>query len=215
AVWGMAWFLIASAALAETFPMWSSYRCVFASFGLGLALAAPLAAASPALLAPLAALQLALFAVSPAAPRNVAPVPIEVGEFDYRHFVRLERMVRETRSALLRRYPRLPHRAMVGQHNLPLMSEYVFAGSNALQVWYRDSTLSWIRFDRFRSERDAPVAAFVEYQPTGAPQFVLVDVAAMRGLISASERIRDSQWERGLAALDSAEAAQRDTMARV
>jgi len=215
AAWGLAWFLLASASLAETYPSWSAQRCVFGAAGLGVALAALLGAVHPALLAPLVALQLALFAASPAAPRAITTDPVEAGEFDFRHFVRLERITREVRELLAARLPTLPHGARVAQHNLPLRSEHVFADSRALQTWYRDSTLRWVRFDEFARDPALPVAGLVEYQPHGSPQFAFVEPDAMRALLAASERARAADCAGALAALARADAAQRDTAARI
>src|SRR5262249_20913880 len=108
AAWGLAWFLLASAALAETYPSWSAQRCVFGAIGLGVACAAVLGAAHPALLAPLLAVKLFLFAASPVASRTIATEPVDSGEFDVRHFARLERITRDVRVLLAARLPALP-----------------------------------------------------------------------------------------------------------
>jgi tetratricopeptide (TPR) repeat protein len=161
------------------------------------------------------ALKLFLFAASPAAPRTITAEPVDAGEFDFRHFARLERLVHEARTTLTTRFPALPHGAIVSQHQLPLLTEYAFAGSRALQVWYRDSTLQWVRFTDFEHDPHAPVVGVLEYEPRGPRQVALVEGDAVRGLFTASDRARTSDWAGALAALDHADSVQRDTAAAV
>jgi len=216
AAWGAAWFVAASLPLAEVYPSWSAQRAVFASVGLGLSLAALLAAASPWLLAPLVALRLVTFLASPGAVGAVTALPAEAGgEFDFRHFSRLQSFTRETRDLLHERLPRLPAGAAIGDHNLPQLTRHTYAGDRALQVWYRDTTLRWVPFEEFRRAPTQPVAAFVEYQPHGAHALALVEGSAMRMLFSAGDAMRSGRFTDALDSLDRAGEVQSDTSAAV
>lgn len=213
---GAAWFAAATLPLVEVYPTWSAQRCVFASAGLGLSIAGLLAAASPYLLAPLVALRLFTFAMSPGATSAVTAAPAEAGgEFDFRHMARLQWFTRHTRDVLEERFPKLPPRSVISDHALPLQVRHALAGDRALQVWYRDSTLRWLAFEDYRSSPSTPVTAFVEYQPRGPRPLALVDGAAMRGLFEASEHFQRAELREAIAALDRAEASQRDTAAAV
>lgn len=213
-LWGLAWFVLSSVMLAETYPSWSAQRCVFGAVGLGIALCGLLGAAHPLLPAGLVALQLATFAwASPPAPLISAEHPV-ADEFNYQHFVRLERIVREVRTTLQTRFPALPPGAVVGQHGMPQMSEHAFAGSRALQVWYRDSTLRWTRWDQF-DPSDSRVVGFVEFQPHGRDAFAIVEADAARELLQAMSAVRSADWSTARRSLEAAEAAQRDPHARL
>jgi hypothetical protein len=106
-------------------------------------------------------------------------------------------------------------RARIGDHHLPFLTRHALAGDRALQVWYRDTTLRWIGFEDFRRAPTTPVAAFVEFQPDERHPLALVDGAAMRGLLEASEHMRLSAWNDAIGTLARAEAAQHDSGAVV
>jgi hypothetical protein len=215
ALWGIAWFAAGSVTLAATFPDWSAYRGIFAAAGLGVALTALLVAAHPALAGALLAVRLVLFALSPGPPSRVTAMPSESGAlFDFAKLVRVQRLVGDTRRLLAARLHPRPG-ARVGQHNLPLMTEYAFAGDGALQAWYRDRSLRWVRFEEYRRQPALDLAAIVEYQPDHDPQVALVEPAAMRGLLDGIEAIRRSDWGPAAAALGRADSLQRDADAVV
>jgi hypothetical protein len=56
---------------------------------------------------------------------------------------------------------------MVGQHYLPEATQYALGGQRALQVWYRDTTLRWVRFEHVSAHREMPLVTIVEFQPRG------------------------------------------------
>ena len=216
ALWGAAWFAASCVPLVEVYPIWSAQRAVFASAGAGVMVVALLASAAPMALAPLVALRLFTFATGPAAssalPETVAG---SEADFDMRHLSRLQSFARRTRDLLRERYPALPPGSVIGDHHLPFLTRHALAGDRALQVWYRDTTLRWLGFEEFRGATATPVAAFVEYQPIERHPLALVDGAAMRELLEASEHMRGSVWNEALAALGRAESAQRDRAALV
>src|SRR5262249_58813321 len=82
-------------------------------------------------------------------------------------------------------------------------------------VWYRDTTLRWMRFDEFRRRPEVEPVGLVEYQPSHLPQVALVDPHAMRALLEASDALGRSAWEPALAALARADSLQTDRDAAV
>lgn len=214
--WGGAWFLLASAALTTIYPHWLPNRSQFGSVGFGIAAAAVLEAAHPALLAALVAGRIALLALSPGPTVHVAEAAPQSGAFvDFARLTRLQRLMRDTRTVLRSRHPTLPAGATVVWHFFPLEAEYAFGGPRALRAWYRDSTLQWMRFSDYSHLPEPPPAAIVEYQPDRAPQVALVDPPAMRALIEASGFIRGAQWDSARVALDRAQAFQSDSNAAI
>ena len=215
-LWGLAWYALASATLAAIFPLWAPARSLFASVGLGIALVALLAAAHPALIALLFAVKLVALGTSPGPAREIVPVPEERGAFtDFARISRLQRLMKETREVLHRNFPRLPHGAMLGEHNMPIAAEYAFGGSKALQTWYRDTTLRWVMFEDFAIHPDLDLEAIAQYQAYTSPQIVLVNTEAMRAILGVADlfnRVRDTN--EALRLLDRADSLQADRNAR-
>jgi tetratricopeptide (TPR) repeat protein len=208
--WGCAWFAAGSLTVAATYPDWLAYRGAFAAMGLGVALAAFAGAAHPLLAGVLLALRLALFALSPGPPARVDIQAEERGAlFDFPKLARLQRLVGATRHALHERVPTLPAGGRVGIYNLPWMAQYAFSGSEALQVWYRDSTLRWVRGSELARSRDASLAAIVEYEIAGEVPIVLVEPEALRQLMNATAIGDRGDWASSLALVDRADSLQR------
>jgi tetratricopeptide (TPR) repeat protein len=214
--WGLAWFALATASLAAIFPLWQPNRAEFGSVGLGVALAAALGAAHPALVAALVTLRLAALTLAPGAATEVRLVPPETGAFmDFAHLTRLQRFMLETRRALHERHATLPHGAIVVQQNLPYALEYALGGDRALQVWYRDPTLRWERFEAFRADRSMEVETIVQFQPDERRAIALVDPGAARAQVDAYDALVAGRWMEAIAILDRADSLQRDPAARV
>lgn len=214
--WGLAWFLAASAVLGTIFPIWQPNRSQFGSVGLGIAAVALLYAARPWLAAVLLATRLAFFVLSPGPALTVSTEPPATGAFlDFPHLSRLQRLMREVRVTLKRRFPVVPHGTRVVQHNLPHAAEYAFGGDRALRVWYRDSTLQWERFEAFRADPAMVTATIVEFQPGRAQEIALVDPAAMRAQLEGYRLLAGGRWAESVAMLDRADALQRDPLAVV
>jgi hypothetical protein len=212
--WGLAWFLLASASLTPVYPSWQPNRSQYGSAGLGVAAVGVLGAAHPALAGALVAVRLGALALAPGAVRTVEEKAPESGAFmDYARLTRLQRFMRDTRQLLLRHYPTLPHGAIVVQENLPHSLEYAFGGDHALRVWYADSTLHWMRFDVFRAHPDTAVTVIVQGEPRHVPEVALVEPEAVRELLRAQPNVGAHRFPEVLAALDRADAAQRDTNA--
>lgn len=144
------------------------------------------------------------------------PEPEDRGAFlDYVKLCRLQRMMRATRMALRERFHSLPRSAIIGLYAAPLSTEYAYGGPHALQVWYRDTTLSWIPLDSLKAQPNLPVLAFIGYQPRYDPQVVLVDGPAVRLALSGFSQLEQGRWSEALTSLKRAEAAQRDPRAIV
>jgi tetratricopeptide (TPR) repeat protein len=213
---GLAWFLAFCAIQVTIYPIRGPYRSVFGGVGLGIAAVAVLGATRPALVAALVAIRLVAFALSPGPPARISNLPPETGAFvDFERVVRLQHLMADTRSALRSRFPTLPPHARVGQHHMPRSALYAFGGNQALQLWYRDSTLSWMSFGDFTGAPETRLATIVEYQPHRAPQIALVEPDAMRALLAALSHFRAGARDSVLAALDRADALQRDRAASV
>ena len=213
---GLVWFAAGLAPLTVVYPMWMPHRTAFAGFGLGVALAGLLGSARPALLAALVALRLVMLAMSPGPPRRITPVPPVTGAFaDFEKITRLQRTMVETRRLLRARFPSLPHGARIGLLQPPLMSEYAFGGSRALDAWYRDTTLRWERWEEFRDRPDMPLTAVVLYEAERSPQMMLVEPEAMRHYLLAGGAVDRDDWNAAMAELARADSLQPDTTARV
>jgi tetratricopeptide (TPR) repeat protein len=213
---GLLWFAAAVAPLTVVYPFWMPHRSAVASLGLAVALAATLGAARPALLAALVGLRLALFAASPGPPARIAPLPPGSGAFlDFAKLARLQRLMVETGGLLQSRFPTLPPGARVGLLHPPIMTEYAFGGSRALQAWYRDTTLRWLRYEEFRTRPEMELAAVLLYQSDRTPQMMLVEPAAVRHYLLAQRRSQREHWGAALAHLAAADSLQGDTSARV
>jgi hypothetical protein len=209
--WGLAWFVLSSAALVAIYPMWQPNRSAFGALGLGAALAVLLAAAHPFLLAALFAIRLGMFVLSPGPPATVTAKAPDTGAFmDFDHLVRLQRLMEAARLRLHQDYPTLPHGARVVQLNMPRMAEYAFGRSYALEAWYRDSTVQWMRYDAFQRDTSAHPITVVQYAPDHVPMMALVDPRAMRLVDQAIVPISRHDWSGTLAMLNEADSLQKD-----
>jgi hypothetical protein len=212
--WGLAWFALGTAAITPIYPAWQPNRSHLASTGLGLGAAALLGAAHPALAAALAGVRLVLLARAPGPTRRVETRAPDSGAFmDYARLTRLQTLMRATRRTLVRAFPALPAGAVVVQQNLPHGVEYAFGGDHALQVWYRDPTLRWLRYDEFQEDPSREVAVILQAQPGREPLVALVHPDAIRGLLRGQELVPQQRATEVLAALDHGDSAQRDTAA--
>jgi tetratricopeptide (TPR) repeat protein len=201
--WGVAWFVLASVTLAAIHPLWQPNRHHFGSVGLGIAAVAALGAIGPWLAAALIAARLVLLLMAPGPPARILREPPQTGAFmDFERLVRLQRLMRATRTALHRGFPELPRGARISHHNLPFAAEYAYGGAHALQVWYADTTLGWMRFGEFAADTSAPPVTLVEFEPTHEPQVTLVDPEAMRALVHGSVAAREGRFDEALSALE-------------
>jgi len=212
--WGIAWFVLATLPLVAIFPSWQPNRAEFGSVGLGIAAVAALSALHPAGVAVLVGIRLVALFLAPGAIRSIEHLPPDNGAFmDYPRLTRLQRFMRDTRAVLQRRFPTLPHGAIVVQENLPHSLEYAFGGDHALRAWYADSTLHWMRFGEFREHLATPAVAIVQGEPQHLPEVAIVEPDAVRGLFRARDLERDQRFPELLRVLDHADSVQRDTNA--
>jgi tetratricopeptide (TPR) repeat protein len=144
-------------------------------------------------------------------------VPEQRGAFtDFVKVARLQRLMRETRVTLWKRFPRLPNHVGIGQQNMPQAAEYAFGGSKALQAWYRDTTLRWVRSEEFHRHPETDVAAIVEYEESSLPQVALVRPDAMRAELRAVDAIQQQgDHAAGLRWIDRADSLQPERDASV
>lgn len=212
---GTLWCAAATAPLVAVYPIWSPQRVVYGGIGAGVALAATLGAAHPALPAALVAIRLALFVLAPAPPSRVTNLPPERGAFvDFERLTRVQRLAAETRAALTARYRTLPHGARVGFFSPPIMTTYAFGESRALQVWYRDTTLRWLRYDEMVRHPEQELAAVVTFQPDADPQVLLLDPGSFRHYLVAGAMVRHEAWQAALDELALADSAAIDPRVR-
>ncbi len=215
-LWGLAWFVGASATLTAIYPIWAPNRSGYGSLGFAAACAAPLGAAHPLVLGGLVALRLTAFALSPGPPPVVEGAVPEQGAFmDFQRLVRLQRLMRFTRRTLASHYPTLPRGARVGQHYLPLLSAYAFGADKSLQVWYRDSTLRMVSFQQLIKDRRKPLVTIAQFQSERHWQIALVEPAAMRSYLESLDSIKRHAPSEALALLSAADSLQRDPDAEV
>ena len=216
AAWGVAWFAMSSATLVVIYPLWQPNRSGYGSLGAGVAAAVLLELASPVLLALLVAVRMVAFAAAPGPMAQVWSKAPETGAFmDFNQLVRLQKLMEAVRVRLERSFPKLPPSSLICQNDLPLRSEYAFGGSLALQCWYRDSTVRWVRFDRFQADTALKPVTIVQYQPGHEPMVALADPAAMRLLINCAVPLAAENWRETLEMVDRAESLQTDKEARV
>jgi len=212
---GTLWCTAATAPLVAVYPIWSPQRVVYGGIGAGVALATTLAAAHPILPAALVAIRLALFLLAPAPPPRVTNLPPARGAFvDFERLTRVQLLAAEARAALAARDPTLPHGARVGFFSPPIMATYAFGESRALQVWYRDTTLRWLRYDEMVRHPEQELAAVVTYQPDADPQVLLLDPGSFRHYLVAGTMARHEAWQAALDELALADSAAIDPRAR-
>jgi hypothetical protein len=144
---GLAWFVVGVLPLAVLLPDWNSWRAWLPTVGLAFAIPALLGAASPPLAAVWVGLRIAALLVAPGAPRLVTrEAPQNGSHVSFSQLVRLQRTVLASHDALVGAVPTLPPHARVCYWEMPRLAEFAYQGSRALQVWYRDSTLTWMAF---------------------------------------------------------------------
>jgi len=207
--WGAAWFALGTLSLTPIYPSWQPNRHQHASLGLGVASTVFLGAAHPALAVANTALRLVLLARAPAAVTLVEEAAPDAGAFmDWPRLSRLQHFMRAARTTLRREIPSMPAGAVVVQQNLPYGVEYAFGGDHAIQVWYHDSSLRWMRFDAFRAAPDTPVAVILEGDPGREPPVGLVRPDAMRALFRVQALALEGRYAEMPAVLDRADSLQ-------
>src|SRR5580765_7127094 len=163
--WGSAWFGAGALALASIFPLWQPNRAQFASTGAGIATAVALEAAHPALGGALVLGRGVLLFLAPAAASVITEEPPDAGAFmDFARLSRLQRFMSLTRRALHASYPHAEPHAHVVEMNLPRGLMYAFGENRAVQVWYRDTTLSMVNFKHLNRDSTLSMVAGVQYQ---------------------------------------------------
>ena len=213
-LWGLAWFALSAIGLTAIFPLWSPVRAVFGAVGLGVMLVAAWRSALPAALPVLLAAKLGALALAAPPPGEISAAPPANGDFmDFARMSRLQRLMVETRGALRRDLPHLAPHAVVAETDMPLEVLYAFGEGRALQAWYRDTTLRWVRGEEAERDTPADLAGVVQFQLHGRPQVAVVDPQALRRMIAVAEDIGRGDWNAVLAHTAAADSLQRDTAA--
>lgn len=189
-----AWGALTTLALVTVYPVWSPERVVFAALGLGTALLVSLDAARRAFAVALVALQIVMFALAPAPPERVSRAVPDRGAFvDFERLARLQRLMLEARTTLRHEFPHLRPGARVAMLHPPFMADYA-AGDRALQTWYRDSTLRWVRWEEMAADEARSLDAAMEFQEHATPPFRRVEPRALRTLFAARELVRAERF---------------------
>lgn len=210
-LFGLVWFVLATTTLAPIFPSWQPNRSQFGSAGAGVALVGVAGAAHPALAAALTLSRIVWLEAAPGAAATVSDLPPDQGAFmDWPRLTRLQRFMRATRLKLAAAHPTLPAGAAVVQQNLPHGVEYAFGGDHALQVWYRQPAVHWMRFDIWRSHPDTLATVIVQGAAGHEPPVALVSPEAVRLLFAAQELSYAGRFAELLPLLDRADSLQRD-----
>jgi tetratricopeptide (TPR) repeat protein len=114
------------------------------------------------------------------------------------------------RRALHAQYPRPAAHSHVVEMNLPRGLMYALGGDRAVQVWYRDTTLSMVNYARLNVDSTLSMVAGVQFQPGREPAIVLLSPDAMHAQDRAYHRIRAGAWEASFPLLAAADSLQPD-----
>jgi tetratricopeptide (TPR) repeat protein len=213
--WGLAWFALSNATLADVYPDWRPYRTPFSALGLGVACTALLGAVKPALLAALVVARVATFALSPGPPAAIAADISARYSLDFPRLAQLQRLVGETRRELLRALPPPARDVRVAAHFYPRSALLAFTGNRSLEAWYRDTTARWVTLDGADPPGLAVGSVVLEFQPTPPRQVVTVSREALRHLEQANRLIERKEWARVLEEAARAESLESDPDARL
>jgi tetratricopeptide (TPR) repeat protein len=210
ALTGLAWGVLATGTLLTVYPVWSPERVAYTSLGLGVATVAVLAAAHPLLPWALVALRVVTLCLAPGAPAHVTRSVPDRGAFvDFERLARLQRLMVEARTTLKREFPVLPPHAGVAMLHPPFQADYA-AGDRALQVWYADSTLRWVNWQRMAAAEAHDLAGAMEFREDTEPQFRRIDPEGLRLLFEAGTLQQEEKYAAALDTLRRAAAVQRD-----
>jgi len=209
-LWGTLWFLLCTATLAETWPVWGSFRSTVGMTGLGIACIAGLTR-QRLVLGGIVLLRLAMLLLAPGVPAEISAAPPGDGSgFDVVTLSRLQRVSRETHAGLSEKASSVSD-SQSGQGaryiwlQRPLMSERAFAHSKALQVWLRDTTATWGSLQDAADDPTLKIGAGFEYDVGGHPQITRILPEDMRRLGSGIRMMRAEQYREALAELPPAE----------
>ena len=152
---GAAWFVVGILPLAFAAALWTPRHTSLPALGLGLLLGGAAACAAPELALAFTLVRLVALLIAPTVPA-VVPMTLsaQTTPMSFLHVARLQRTADSARRALAAARPTLPRGATVRYWSLPRETQIAFSGSKAVQVWYRDSTLSWSFWDRFEPGKD-------------------------------------------------------------
>jgi hypothetical protein len=207
-----AWFGLGVLPLAALLPDWNAWRAWTPTLGFAIATTGALGAVSPWLAGGWVALKLVALLLSPGAPSAVNRVaPERASHVSFTQIVRLQRIVNSSRASMLSRVSRLPHRGRVCFWEIPRLAEFAFQNSRALQVWYRDSTLTWGGFTNMGGF-DASFDACLEYRYDGPVVSVVIPGVALDRFRRAADQgeaghfdASDSLLHQSVAALEDRE----------
>jgi len=204
--WGGLWFVLSTALLAPIHPLWQPNRAHYGSTGAGIVAAAAFTAVEPWWPLAFAAGRLALLFLAPAAARNVSDEPPESGAFmDFARLSRLQRFMAVSRHELTSEFPHPRPGEHIMTGNLPHGLIYALGGDRAIQVWYRDTTLATTTFARLDADTTLAVTCYLQYQPKGREQLVVLGIDGLRAQLRAYRQLRAGAPEAALASLAQAD----------
>jgi hypothetical protein len=152
---GLAWFALGILPLAFASALWTPRHTSLPALGLGLFVGGALACAAPELALGWTLVRLVALLLAPTAPMAVPmTLSAQTTPLSFLHVARLQRTADSARRALMESHPTLPRGSTVRYWSLPRETQIAFAGSKAVQVWYRDSTLTWGFWDRYEPGQD-------------------------------------------------------------
>ena len=142
-------------------------------------------------------MRLAALLVAPTPPPIITREPQPLGSHvSFVQLARLQMTAEAARTILASKVPSLPPHATVCYWQMPRIAEFAFQDSRALQVWYRDTTLTWSRFGGQRG-LTTPYAAGVEFIMDGPPWSAavsgpVIDAYQRAAALSVRDRLAES-----------------------
>ena len=173
------WFALGSLPLAVLLPDWNSWRGSVPGLGFAFLATGMLALASSELALAFTAVRLValLLAASPD-PLVNHDAPKTATDMSFIRMARLQRIVGDTRRALVGRHPTLERGADIRYWWAPMMAEVGFLGPVAARVWYADSTVTWRGYG---GRTGGPgVDALIEYDLHRQWKVVVIEPEALR-----------------------------------
>src|SRR5262249_19631102 len=77
------------------------------------------------------------------------------------------------------------------------------------QIWYRDTTLRWLRYDDFRDHPEMNLSAIVHFQQDAQPkQMMLINPVSMHHYLVARKLVQDQSWQSAFHELALADSTQ-------
>jgi tetratricopeptide (TPR) repeat protein len=89
--------------------------------------------------------------------------------------------------------------------NLPHGLIYALGGDRAVQVWYRDTTLTTTTFAKLDADTTLAVACYLQFQPRARERIVVLGIDGLRAQLRAYRQLTAGATEAALASLARAD----------